>query len=172
MWSLENSRNDEAGKIRWETVPYFHGRILDLGCGPYKCWFHWIGVDNGHHWGTRGVDVPVETAEKLDLFTSQSCDGCFSSHLLEHIPYENVPACLNEWFRVIKKGGHLMLYLPSDQEYPKCGTEYANPDHKFDVSYDNIVAALEKVDYSWDMVVYEHRIENDEYSHWIVLKKL
>ena len=33
MYSTENAKNDEASKIRWETVPYFHGRVLDIGCG-------------------------------------------------------------------------------------------------------------------------------------------
>src|SRR4249920_3657299 len=102
MWTLENSQGNEAAKIRWELVPYFHGRILDLGCGEYKTFPHWIGVDNGAMWGKLHVDAPIETAVKLDLFASASCDGIFSSHLLEHIEYEAVPAALVEWCRVIK----------------------------------------------------------------------
>tara|TARA_R110000868_G_scaffold59652_2_gene183077 strand:- start:682 stop:1200 length:519 start_codon:yes stop_codon:yes gene_type:complete len=170
-WSVENSQNDEASKIRWHCVPYFHGRVLDIGCGPYKCFPHWIGVDNGHHWGLQGADVKSEATD-LSLFSTQSCDAVFSSHLLEHIPYENVPSTLNEWMRVIKKNGHLMLYIPADDAYPKCGEYGANPDHKWDCNYDNVTEALDKVDYSWDMLEYEHRVEGDEYSHWIVLKKL
>jgi predicted SAM-dependent methyltransferase len=150
-WSLENSQNDEASKIRWETVPYFHGRILDVGCGPYKTFPHWIGCDNGHHWGVRGVDVQIQTAEKLDLFTSQSCDGVFSSHLLEHIPYENVADTLKEWCRVIKPGGHLMLYLPNEAEYPKVGEYGANPDHKWNVNHRRVIDAMESVK-GWDLI--------------------
>ncbi len=170
-WTLENSRNDEASKIRWSTVPYFHGRILDVGCGPYKCFPHWIGVDNGHHWGMGGADVKSE-ATKLELFASNSCDGVFSSHLLEHIQYEEVTNTLNEWFRVIKPGGYMMLYLPDEDEYPKVGEFGANPDHKFNVSYDVIVSALKKCRYSWDIVEFEKRNQNDEYSLWFVIKKL
>lgn len=172
VWSLENSRNNEAAKVRWETVPYFHGRVLDVGCGPYKTFPHWIGVDNGHHWGPMGVDVQVETGEKLDLFTDQCCDAVFSSHLLEHIPYENVTNALSEWFRVIKPGGHLMLYLPSDKEYPLVGHKYANPDHKWDVNYAKVVDALEGVPYDWDMIDFQERNETDEYSLWFVVKRL
>ena len=170
-WSLENSKCDEASKIRWHCVPYFRGRVLDIGCGPYKTFPHWIGVDNGHHWGMQGADIKSE-ATKLDLIASQSCDAVFSSHLLEHIPYEDVPATLNEWMRVVKKNGHLMLYLPDKDEYPNVGEFGANPDHKFDPTYENIVEALEKVDYSWDILEFEKRNETDEYSLWFVVKKL
>ena len=168
-WSLENSKNDEAAKIRWETIPYFHGRILDVGCGPYKTFPHWIGVDNGHHWGPMGVDVKIDTAERLDLFSSQSCDGVFSSHLLEHIPYENVGATLKEWCRVIKPGGHLMLYLPDEKQYPVVGHKYANPDHKWDVNAEKVIAAMEGVR-GWDLIDYQVRSEADEYSLWFVFK--
>ena len=46
-WSLENSKLDEAAKIRWELVPYMAGRALDLGCGAFKVFPHFIGVDSG-----------------------------------------------------------------------------------------------------------------------------
>lgn len=169
MWSLENSKNDEAAKIRWETVPYFHGRILDIGCGPYKTFPHWVGVDNGHHWGPMGVDVKIDTAEKLDLFQSQSCDGVFSSHLLEHIPYEKVSGTLKEWCRVIKPGGYLMLYLPDEDQYPKVGHKYANADHKWDVNFQRVIDAMAEVK-GWDLIDYQVRSEGDEYSLWFVFK--
>lgn len=170
-WSLDNSKNDEAAKIRWECVPYMGGRALDIGCGAYKVFPHFIGVDSGHHWGRQGVDV-MSDASKLDLFADKSCDCVFSSHLLEHIRYEDVPDTLTEWFRVLKNGGHLILYLPDEDEYPKCGSQYANSDHKWDVSYDKVVAALEKVACSWDLIDYQKRNETDEYSLFFVLKKL
>ena len=170
-WSLANSRNDESSKVRWELVPYLRGRCLDIGCGAYKVFPHFVGVDSGHHWGLQGVDVKSDASD-LSLFASQSCDTVYSSHLLEHIPYEDVPKTLDEWFRVTKQGGHVILYLPDSDEYPKCGTEFANPDHKFDVTYDNIVEALEKTKYSWDITDFQVRHETDEYSLFFVVKKL
>lgn len=171
-WTVENSKNDESSKVRWEIVPYMHGRMLDIGCGPYKVLPWAIGVDSGHHWGMMGVDVRVEDGAKLDLFTSQSCDTVYSSHLLEHFDYERVPAVLNEWMRVLKKGGHLILYVPDEAEYPPVGHPHANPDHRWNVNYDKVVAALEKVDYSWDMVDFQKRNQDDEYSLYFVVKKL
>jgi predicted SAM-dependent methyltransferase len=171
-WSLENSRGDEASKIRWELVPYMRGRILDIGCGKYKALPHFIGVDNGHHWGLTGIDVPVDTAESLDMFAGRSCDGVFSSHLLEHIAPEKVASTLAEWCRVIKDGGHLMLYLPDEDDYPKVGEPGSNPDHKWNVSYDRVVDAMDKVPRSWDLVDFQKRNDKDEYSLFFVFKML
>src|SRR3990167_4696736 len=118
MWTLDNSKADESSKIRWELIPYFHGRVLDLGCGEYKCFPHFTGVDSGKQWGKAKADILVETAEKLELFASQSCDAVFSSHLIEHI--EDYKAALKEWWRVVKQGGHLILYYPHKDLYPNC----------------------------------------------------
>ena len=170
MWSAELSRSDEATKIRWEAIPYFHGRILDVGCGEFKCFGHWIGVDNGKMWGKRNVDAPIENAMYLDLFASQSCDGVFSSHLLEHFKFEEVVNVLKEWCRVIRPGGHLMLYLPDEDLYPKVGMPGANPDHRWDISYDKVIAAMEQVPRGWDLVDFQKRGESDEYSIWFVFK--
>lgn len=171
-WSLENSKNDESSKVRWELVPYMRGRALDLGCGPYKVFPHFTGVDNGHHWGMRGVDERVETAEKLSIFADESCDLTYSSHLLEHIPFESVPATLKEWMRVTKKGGYMALYLPDEDEYPKVGHPHANTDHKWNVSYDKVVEAMEKLECDWDLVDFQKRNQADEYSLFFVFKKL
>lgn len=175
-WKLDAPQGNESAKIRWELVPYMRGRVLDLGCGPYKAFPHFIGVDNGHHdahfgWQNR-ADVKVDTCEKLDLFSDESCDMVFSSHLLEHIEYEKVPATLTEWMRVLKPGGHLCLYVPDKDEYPNVGHEHANPDHKFDPTYENIDEALQKVPYSWDMVDFQKRNQDDEYSLFFVVKRL
>lgn len=171
MWSLENSKNDEASKIRWELVPYMHGRCIDIGCGPYKVFPHFIGCDNGHHWGMQGADVKLD-AEKLDLFADASVDLVFSSHLLEHIATDKVAPTLKEWMRVVKPGGHLVMYLPDEDEYPKVGHPHANPDHKFNVSYQVVVDAMERVPCGWDLIDFQKRNEGDEYSLFFVFKKL
>jgi ADP-heptose:LPS heptosyltransferase/predicted SAM-dependent methyltransferase len=170
VWSIENSQCDEASKIRWECVPYFHGRVLDVGCGKFKIFPHWIGVDNGGVWGKHHADVPIENAQSLDLFAGQSCDGIFSSHFIEHVPYEMLPKMLTDWCRVIKQNGHLMLYVPDEDQYPKIGQPYSNPDHKWDCNYDKVVKAMESVPRGWDLIDFQKRSEDDEYSLWFVFK--
>ena len=99
------------------------GQALDIGSGPYKVFPHFHGVDNGHHWGTqwRGIDILVETAERMRILGSDSWDCVVSSHLLEHI--EDYRTCLREWWRLVKHGGYLCLYLPHRDLYPRIGTE-------------------------------------------------
>lgn len=169
-WDPTTNQADEASKIRWETVPYFHGRVLDIGCGRFKTFPHWIGCDSGKEWGAYGIDVTISDADDLGLFTTASCDGVFSSHLLEHIPYEQVPKVLAEWCRVTKDGGHIMLYVPDEDEYPKVGEPGANPDHKWNVNYDKIIECMDKVPRGWDLVEYQKRNGGHEYSLWFVFK--
>jgi ADP-heptose:LPS heptosyltransferase/predicted SAM-dependent methyltransferase len=168
-WRAEDPQGNEAAKIRWELVPYTRGHGLDIGCGPYKTFAHFIGVDNGHHWGLKGVNLPVETAEKLPLVASQSCDFVFSSHLLEHI--QDYKAALKEWWRVLKVGGYLCLYLPHKDFYPNVGQAGANPDHKHDFVPSDIVDAMKCIG-GFDLVRNEPRNEDCEYSFFQVYKKL
>lgn len=167
-WTIDGPQGNEAAKIRWELVEYTNGTGLDLGCGQFKAFPHFIGVDNGHHWGMKGVDVPVKTCEKLDVFASQSMDFVFSSHLLEHIV--DTKLALKEWWRVLKVGGYLILYLPHKELYPNCGTEGANPDHKHDFMPEDIEAVMKDLG-GWDLVRNETHSEGIEYSFFQVYKK-
>jgi len=172
-WSRETSSGYETAKIRFELVQYTRGRGLDLGCGPAKGFPHFIGVDNnvdeqlfGHR--ATGADVIVPTCEKLDLFASDSMDFVFSSHLLEHI--QDYKAALSEWWRVVKVGGHLVLYLPHKQFYPNVGQEGANPDHKHDFMPSDIVDAMKALG-GWELLRNEDRNAGAEYSFFQVFRK-
>jgi len=175
VWDINGRQGNESAKIRWELVPYTRGRGIDVGCGPYKAFDHFIGLDNGHHqvFGhSIKPDVKIETAEKLEFFANSSLDFVFSSHLLEHIPPgEPCIVTLKEWWRTLKIGGYLCLYVPADDLYPKVGEHGANPDHKWNVNYDAILELMEKVG-NWDMVEYQKRDQDDEYSLFFVFKKV
>jgi ADP-heptose:LPS heptosyltransferase len=174
-WSKENSRQNESGKIKWEIVPWTRGRGLDLGCSVYKTFPHFIGVDNcidntifGHN---IVPDVKVETCEKLDLFASGSMDFIFSSHMLEHIPYDKCEAALKEWWRLMKRDGYLVIYVPDEDEYPKVGEDGANPDHKWNVNKSKVMELMATIP-SWDLIDYQKRNEGDEYSLYFVFRKV
>jgi predicted SAM-dependent methyltransferase/ADP-heptose:LPS heptosyltransferase len=169
VWTLETSNGFESDKIKYDIVPYTRGRGLDLGCGHKKVWPHAIGVDNGHHFGQAGADVIVETCEDLGLFADGSMDFVFSSHLLEHI--EDYEAALKEWWRVIKIGGYLVLYLPHKDFYPNIGQPGANPDHKHDFVPADIMDCMRYVDPYWELVQCQERNEGNEYSFLMVIKK-
>ena len=171
-WDPKAKQGAESEKIKWELVPYTRGLGLDVGCGPTKPFQHFTGVDNQHHqvFGHEIRCDVIAEAHDLSRFASQSHDFVFSSHLLEHI--EDYKTVLREWWRVIKIGGHLCLYLPHKEYYPKRGTTGANPDHKHDFLPEDIIAAMQEVAKGWDLIENQERNEGTEYSFFQVYRKM
>lgn len=176
VWRAEDPQGDEASKVRHLIVPYCQGRVLDLGAGPWKAWPSFMSVDNKSEWGGPGCGwTPniFDDCTKLDLIAEGSCDAIFSSHLLEHI--EDHVAALETWWRKIKVGGHLVLYLPHKDLYPNIGQEGANPDHKHDFLPEDIVNAMlgvaEKTGAGWVLRENETRSQGREYSFFQVFQK-
>lgn len=174
VWRVTDPQCNESGKIKWEIVPYTRGKGLDLGCGMQKLYPHWIGVDSNKDEALFGhpakPDIKVDTAERLEMFASNSMDFCFSSHLLEHIEPERVTGALKEWMRLIKNKGYLVLYLPDEDEYPKVGTEGCNPDHKWNVNYEKVIQYMRAAGF-WDLIRFEKRNQDREYSLLFVFRK-
>lgn len=170
-WDRNAPYSAESKKIVWEVAPYLRGRGLDIGAGEFKILPHAISVDNMHHaqFGFSCKPDVMCNAEKLDVFGSQSMDWVYSSHTLEHI--EDYASALKEWWRVIKVGGLLVLYLPDEDEYPKVGEDGANPDHKWNVNRARIVEAMERLG-GWDLIDFQKRNADEEYSLLFVFKKL
>lgn len=170
MWRIDDPQGNEAAKIKYEIVPYTRGRGLDLGCGPSKAYAHFIGVDNltdTRLFGTRmQPDIVTPDCSDLSIFANESMDFVFSSHLLEHIA--DYKTAMAEWMRVIKIGGHLVMYLPDEDEYPKVGENGANPDHKWNVNYDRVIAAMPD---GFNLIRFEKRNGGNEYSLFFVFEK-
>lgn len=173
-WRASDPQCNEGHKIRWEITQYTRGKGLELGSGIQKLYPHFIGVDSAKDAQLFGhpitPDLKVDTAERLEFIASNSMDFCFSSHMLEHIEPERVTGCLKEWMRVIKPKGYLTLYLPDEDQYPKVGEEGANPDHKWNVNYDLVIQYMRGAG-SWDLVDFQKRSEDREYSLLFVFKK-
>jgi ADP-heptose:LPS heptosyltransferase/predicted SAM-dependent methyltransferase len=177
-WKADGPQGSEAMKVRFDLVPYARGRAIDLGCGESKVFPSFLGVDNCKDnllFGARiKPDMAVETVERLPIFADGSFDCAFSSHTLEHI--EDHEATLAEWWRLVKVGGTLIVYLPHADHYPRIGQPGANPDHKHDFVPEDIVRAMERVadltNRGWDLVVNETRTARDEYSFLQIYRKL
>jgi ADP-heptose:LPS heptosyltransferase/predicted SAM-dependent methyltransferase len=173
VWSIETSCGFESRKIAHLAVPYIQGKCLDLGCGAETVWPSCIGVDN-YSTFARTVGIKNDISD-LSMFQNASMDAVFSSHAVEDFPRSKVPALLQEWTRVLKVGGYLCLYVPSANLYPKIGESGANPAHKWDIYPGDIEKILrENVMESngWELLESEERNQADEYSLWIVAKKL
>jgi SAM-dependent methyltransferase len=94
------------GSGEWET---------ELGIVPKA-----TGIDLGYP-GYDGIHLP---------FSDNSQDAVYSSHCLEHIT--DFPTALQEWFRVLKPGGFLIIVVPHYQLYEKTFflPSRFNDDHK------------------------------------------
>lgn len=172
-WRATDPQGNEAAKVKYDIVQYTRGEGIDIGCGPHKAFPHFVGVDSGKDTELFGIDmkpdVVCEDATRLDCKT-ESLDFVFSSHLLEHIQDTNT--ALTEWWRVLKVGGYLVLYLPHKDLYPNVGTPGANPDHKHDFRPEDIFCSMGYVATGgFDMVVREVRSGGLEYSFLQVFQK-
>jgi predicted SAM-dependent methyltransferase len=169
-WTMDGPQGFEAQKIKHLLPKYTRGKVLEIGCGMEKAFAHFVGYDNGHHFGlATAADVEGDAAD-LAAFKDEAFDAVFSSHVLEHMA--DMPAALAEWSRVIKPGGYLCLYVPSANLYPKCGEPGANPDHKHDLYPDTIITLLEEGPYEWEEIEREERSGGIEYSLFEVYRKL
>ena len=173
-WTAEDSCGHESAKIASIAVPYLQGRFLDLGCGDSPVWPSGIGVDNyATFHNTSGIRGDIAD---LSMFTDESMDAVFSSHAIEDFPPSKVPAVLKEWARVINFGGYMCLYAPSANLYPHVGQEGANPAHKWNIHPGDLEKILKDQlglnTYGWELVESEERSGTNEYSLWVVVKKI
>lgn len=176
-WKDTDPQGNESGKIRWEIVRWTRGRGLDIGAGMHRTFPHFISVDNnidaqlfGH--AMPRPDIFVKDAGDLSLLADASMDFAFSSHMLEHVEEERLVKVLREWLRVVRMGGYLVLYLPDEDEYPKVGEPGANPDHKWNVSYNRVMELMHHTDVPVDLMDFQKRNADQEYSLFFVFKKV
>lgn len=98
---------------------YCQGDGLDVGYGGD------IITPTAAGWDLRNGD-----AQYLQGVADESFDFVYSSHCIEHML--NVRVALKNWFRVVKPGGYLLLYIPHRDLYEKRIQlpSLFNPDHK------------------------------------------
>lgn len=98
---------------------YCTGEGLDVGYGGD------VITPTAAGWDLRNGD-----AQYLEGVEDESFDYVYSSHCIEHML--NVRVALQNWFRVVKPGGFLLLYLPHRDLYEKRKAlpSLFNPDHK------------------------------------------
>ena len=134
-------------------------------------WYHWA-IDSGffdrYMSGPIGLDIGgvgylsdttsiLETATIIDLETpgydgiilpheTASVDYILSSHMLEHVPTENVTETLREWLRVLKTDSYLVVTVPHKFLY-ECKENLPslwNADHKRFYTPAKLLAEIEE----------------------------
>lgn len=132
--------SNESGKARQireqDYRRYFHGRVLDIGCGNDKLQLDWCQVD--------GWDLPQGDAQFLDGVELASYDGVHSSHCLEHMV--DVETTMYHWAAVLKSDGVLYITVPDVLLYEQgVFPSRFNPDHKAMFTLFDVLSPHEKL---------------------------
>lgn len=95
------------------------GRGLDVGYGGDLLSENCFGWDREHG-----------DAQLLERIDDEAFDFVYSSHTLEHVA--DAVLALRNWYRVLKPGGYLIVFVPERDLYEKKLTLPSrwNPDHK------------------------------------------
>lgn len=95
------------------------GEGIDIGCGSHPVTAR-----------VRRFDVEDGDANRITDYVSEQFDFVFSSHCLEHM--KDPLAALQEWWQLVKPGGHLILVVPDEDLYEQgVFPSRFNLDHKF-----------------------------------------
>ncbi|WP_199177560.1 methyltransferase domain-containing protein [Halobacteriovorax sp. DA5] len=114
---------------------------LHLGCGSKKL-NDYINIDILE---TDAVDE-IHNITDLSKFENNSIDEIYASHVLEHFSRNEVKNVLQEWTRVLKKGGIIRLAVPNFEAIVKVylenknlkelmGLLYGGQDNKYNFHY-------------------------------------
>jgi SAM-dependent methyltransferase len=158
----------ESRKCRHRIMSLCTGRGLDLGCGLEKISDKSIGIDR---MPSPAVDMQMDLTEPdaLRLFADGAFDYVFSSHCLEDI--EDTAGALKEWWRVIRYGGHLILYGPDPDYYPRIGTIGSNVSHRHDLYWQEVWEIIKSFGNA-NLVSATRHNESNEYSWLLCVKKM
>ena len=99
---------------------------LNLGSGPLKGENGWTNID------LFGADINHDLKNGLPL-RDNCVDKVYSSHVFEHIPYQDLLGVICEIRRVLKPGGTLLVCVPNAGLYLRA---YFN--NEMFVSYDEM----------------------------------
>ncbi len=83
-----------------------YSTAYNLGCGKIR-WPDWINVDVDPEYADLVADI-----RKLPEIESNSADAVAAIHVMEHFYYWEVPEMIQEWKRILKPGGKLILEMP------------------------------------------------------------
>lgn len=91
---------------------YCQGRGIDIGCFNVRVTEEADGFDKRDLPGVIQGD-----ATYMEPIENETYDWVYSSHCLEHI--EDMQTALRNWWRILKSGGHLIVFVPHRDYYER-----------------------------------------------------
>jgi SAM-dependent methyltransferase len=107
----------ETSKCRADLAKFCVGAGVDIGYGGDPISNTAICLDLPQAYGRYGNAAQhlQGDARSLPWFADGALDYVYSSHVLED--FSDTSVVLDEWLRVIRPGGLLVLFLPDEQTY-------------------------------------------------------
>jgi SAM-dependent methyltransferase len=168
----KRARVSETSKCRASLAPYCQGNGIDIGFGGDPIVPHAICMDlpTAYARYKQYAQHLHGRAEDLHWFRDGSLDWVYSSHVLEDFPATR--EVLDEWLRVVRPGGHLVLYLPDEQVYREHCQRHGRPPNTHHVHADFGLAFVKRaLAHRQDIEVIHERFPVGVYSFELVLKK-
>ena len=163
----------ETSKIRKNLEGFCVGNGIDIGFGGDPITKSAVSVDMFAPYANY-ENAPLNlkgSGDDLYWFKDNVLDYVYSSHLLED--FEDTEKVLDEWIRVLKPNGNLVLFLPNEQIYREyCLKKGKKPNHNHIHDYFGLDFFKNIIKNRNDVEII-HEIEpSNIYSFEIVLKKL
>jgi SAM-dependent methyltransferase len=165
-------RISETSKCRASLAPYCQGDGVDVGFGGDPIAPHAICMDLPQAYAKyrRHVQHLHGRAEALHWFRDGCLDWVYSSHVLEDFP--DTRLVLDEWLRVVRPGGHVVLYLPDEQVYREHCLRESRPPNPHHVHADFGLAFVKRaLGERRDIDIIHERFPVGVYSFELVLRK-
>jgi len=161
---------DDMWNVECESlIPYLRGNGVDIGSGTRSIFKEDMRVDadekTNPQFSDRGDKLPFEDGK---------FDYLYSIHSFEH--FDDQEKTINEWIRVIKRGGIIAIVHP-DIEFtgPQLPAD-ANPDknpfnkHTFERTYAQFMDWLKLHNY-FNLKLLDSGVACGHWSFYVILKK-
>lgn len=170
---LLKNKKSETSKARGSLSVFCTGDGIDIGYGGDPIVRNAICMDmpNAYAKYKKNPQHLHGDAKDLTWFRDESLDFIYSSHVLED--FADTLAVLQEWLRVLRIGGNLILFCPDEQLYRKDCLKRGKPRNhhhiheNFNLEYVKKLLSTRK-----DVQVVHERFPVGVYSFELVAKKI
>jgi len=124
---VRSNNISETSKCRSSLAKFCQGDGIDIGYGGDPIVPYAICMDMPERYASYETHIQHlhGDARNLCWFKDNSLNWIYSSHVLED--FTDTRAVLDEWLRVVKPGGLVVLYLPDEQTYRSYCRAQGNP---------------------------------------------